>query len=146
MMADPCKYCPIRSGCDILSELCRLRPEEIPQLRPDLVKTPKVLTPQQASSRKYLANNRPRRLETERQWRVRHKDAITARQQDWWAENRDEINTKRRARRKMKTAGPKMPRSGRANAKALFDGPIPDNPEYRELVNGILDAKRQREL
>ncbi len=36
-------------------------------------------------------------------------------------------------------------RPGRRPTPPLFDGPIPDNPEYRALVESILADKRHRE-
>lgn len=36
-MPTPCDTCPIRTGCDWLSELCRLTPAEVARLRPDLL-------------------------------------------------------------------------------------------------------------
>lgn len=35
---------------------------------------------------------------------------------------------------------------GRRPVKPLFDGPIPDNAEYRKMVNGILENKRRRDV
>lgn len=35
---DKCSICPIRTGCDWLSEMCRLTAAEVPILRPDLIK------------------------------------------------------------------------------------------------------------
>lgn len=37
-------------------------------------------------------------------------------------------------------------RRGRRPVEPLWTGPIPDNPEYRELVTRILKDKRRREL
>lgn len=37
-------------------------------------------------------------------------------------------------------------RRGRRAVEPLFTGPIPDNPEYREMVLGILKDKRRREI
>jgi len=37
-------------------------------------------------------------------------------------------------------------RRGRRAVEPLFRGPIPDNPEYRELVTAILKDKRRRDL
>lgn len=35
-----CNVCPIRKGCDILSEFCLLTPREVATERPDLLKPP----------------------------------------------------------------------------------------------------------
>lgn len=37
-------------------------------------------------------------------------------------------------------------RRGRRPVRPLFDGPIPDNPEYRAMVERILEEKRRREV
>lgn len=37
-------------------------------------------------------------------------------------------------------------RRGARMAEPLFEGPIPDNPEYREMVTRILKDKRRRDL
>jgi len=37
-------------------------------------------------------------------------------------------------------------RRGRRPVAPLFTGPIPDNPEYRAMVNRILEDKRRREV
>jgi hypothetical protein len=36
-MPTPCDNCPIRTGCDYLSECCRLTPAQVVALRPDLL-------------------------------------------------------------------------------------------------------------
>lgn len=36
-MSKICDACPIRKGCDWLSEMCRLSPREVARLRPDLI-------------------------------------------------------------------------------------------------------------
>jgi len=39
-----------------------------------------------------------------------------------------------------------MNRRGRRPVRPLFDGPIPDNPEYRKLVEQILRDKRKKDI
>jgi len=38
MATTKCDVCPIRTGCDWLSEMCRLSPREVVGERPDLIK------------------------------------------------------------------------------------------------------------
>jgi hypothetical protein len=45
--------------------------------------------------KRYLANNRARRLETERNWRANHKETIAAGQRSWWAKNKSTALTRR---------------------------------------------------
>ena len=93
-MSDKCKTCQIRAGCDIFSEMCRLSPREVVRLRPDTIRklnaqqryyyanreaiNAKYRESNNAAGRKYRAENRDRRLETERNWRAKYKDQINA--------------------------------------------------------------------
>lgn len=84
-----CDACPLLF-CDFVSPECRLTIAEIIAYRPDLLKTPsrfvKYRESNNAACRRYRKENRPRRLQTERQWRARHREAINKHKRQWRAE------------------------------------------------------------
>lgn len=88
---DKCKYCPIRTGCDIFSEMCRLTAAGVPRLRPDLIKT---LTRQQRFYRAHKAEIREKYVETFKTAMTKYmsvpanREKVAARNKDWWARNR----------------------------------------------------------
>jgi hypothetical protein len=99
-VTDQCATCPIRLNCDFLAGLCVLSARELILLRPDLIAPVEIPSPWQlyyernrdkyrelnnAATRRYRQNDRERRLKIEQRYRERH---------------RDEINARRRAKRK----------------------------------------------
>jgi hypothetical protein len=110
-MATKCDHCPIRKGCDILSEMCRLTAREVVVARPELIRP---LTAHQLyyrqnrdkyrkwnaeAGKRYRKNNRARRLEAERNWRAKHPEVVAKGKANWWRENKDRVNAERRAKR-----------------------------------------------
>jgi hypothetical protein len=59
-VSDRCAYCPIKSGCDIFSEMCQLTPREIVVARPELIVPREVSMPLELEEWSRSLNNAKR--------------------------------------------------------------------------------------
>ena len=100
-----CANCPLRLyGCDILSEECRLLPEEVARVRLDLVLVAK--NRQQAYYWRHLRRmpTRDSAKNAQERWRKRHPEKYREIKRRQYAKNREGICARRRLRRSLSGA------------------------------------------
>ena len=100
-----CANCPLRLyGCDILSEECRLLPEEVARVRLDLVLVAK--NRQQAYYWRHLRKPpiRDDAKDPQERWRKKNPEKYREIKRRQWAKNKDGINARRRLRRSLSGA------------------------------------------
>ena len=100
-----CANCPLRLyGCDILSEECRLLPEEVARVRLDLVLVAK--NRQQAYYWRHRPAIRERDNASDRfdRWRKKNPEKWREIQRNQYAKHKDARNARRRLRRSLSGA------------------------------------------